>query len=265
MIRRGLVIGLFCVFAAPLLAGPMNAEYDFAAKVGLLKSYFRDYNQQGQKAIYFEAEGVHFWLGTPMKEPKQVGLHSPLKLIGDFDITVQYEWLSDVAPTTGYGLSCGIAVEHQGQTISIARGCQIKGRNLYVVTLGKPTKEGPKFGNGKEKETRAKTGRLALRREKDEVLCLVADGTDTLEELDRIKFTKASIHQVRLFADPGNSPTLVDARLTQIRFRAEEIQSDIPESERSSTWLWWLAASLLVLGVAALVGIWWWRRRAADS
>jgi hypothetical protein len=257
MSRIAVVIALFGCLAAPLFAGPMKAEFDFADRVAQLKSHFRPYNHEGQQAIYFEPTGVRFWLGTPMKKPKQVGLYTPIKLVGDFEITVRYEWLGDAEPTTGYGVSCGIAIGHQGKIIQVVRGNKVKKGNFYWVTEGIPKPNGPpEFKDREERHTRAKSGRLALRREKNTILCLVADGDETLEEVDRItKFTTDSIHEVRFIADPGESPTVVDARLKEIRFRAEDILSDVPLRERQSSLGWWLSAAgvVVVIGLSVLL------------
>ena len=64
-----------------------------------------------------------------------------------------------------------------------------------------------------------------------------------------------------LFVDPGDKPNYVDARLTQIRFRAEEIEGDIPERERSSAWIWWLGGTFLVVTLGVLIGIRWYQKR----
>jgi hypothetical protein len=72
-----------------------------------------------------------------------------------------------------------------------------------------------------------------------------------------------AIRAVRFFADPGGSPTAIDARLRDIEMRAEEITGDIPKSEEatSSGWLWFAVA-----GAGALLFLAWqlYRRRYSD-
>jgi hypothetical protein len=244
--------------ALPLCAGPMKAELDCSANPKYLKTFFTEFNHDNKDTIYYEPTGVHFWHKPAIKAAKQVGIYSTFTLIGDFEVSARYEWLAVGDVKKGYGVTIGIAVDLEPKFVQIARGVRVSQGDRYIVTQKVIEKNEPKYiePKGGLKETKAKTGRLALRREKAEIICLCADGDDTLEELCRVPFTKDSIRKVRLFVDPGGEPNYVDARFTQIRFRAEEIEGDIPESERTS-WLCWLIGFLpipvLVIVVASLV------------
>lgn len=113
--------------------------------------------------------------------------------------------------------------------------------------------------------TKARQGRIGLRRVGKELIFLAADKpTDDLDEIGRLPFTERTVQAVRLFADPGGSPTVVDVRLRQITVRAEETTGGMPKSEvRASHW-WWLLLALPV--VAAALGFWLWRRgRSRDG
>jgi hypothetical protein len=263
MIARFLAFLFLALAAAPACAGPMKAERDCSAHPEYLKLMFTEYNHDAKNTIYYEQTGVRFWHDPKIKSPKQVGLYSSFTLIGDFEVSVRYEWLQLGDVKKGYGVSSGIAVDFQNTFVQIARGFQVGRGDRVIVTEKKVEGGETKYIEPKSpRETKAKSGRLALRREKAEILCLFADGDETLEELCRVPFTTQSVRKVRLFVDPGGEPNYVDVKLTQIRFRAEEIEGDIPESERSSAWIWWVGVTLFVLAFGVLLGLWWRQKRA---
>ena len=99
---------------------------------------------------------------------------------------------------------------------------------------------------------------MVLRREKKELICLVADkpGAD-LVELCRVPFGDNTIRKVRIFADSGGSSTALNARIGSIKILAEEITGGLPKREKGGRWWWWLGgAVLLCAGIATYVIYW---------
>ncbi len=235
--------------AAPARGAEMKAHRDFAAKVEMLKSQFRPYDHGALKSIYFEPEGLRFWLEPTTKDQKRTELYSAFTLVGDFEVSVAYEWRTVTVPKEGYGLSCGIGVEVEPEKkmVFLARGFQIGTGDAYLRTKKVPGKDYDTLPYA----TTATKGRLVLRRQKAVVICLRADGDADPEELERVPFTTASVNKVHLFADPGGVPNALDARLTDIQVRAEEIPSDIPLRERESNLVWWLTVGFLIFAAAA--------------
>jgi len=94
---------------------------------------------------------------------------------------------------------------------------------------------------------------------------LPPDGpTAELTEVHRFPFTDETVRGVRFFADPGGSPTALEARLGDMVVRAEEITPGIPKRDQEGFhWLWPAIGGTVVLG--GLVGWWLVRRRAADD
>jgi hypothetical protein len=240
----------------------MKAERDCTEKPKLLETHFAPTDLRFKRALFYEPSGVRFWLGK--EEKGQVGLYSYFTLIGDFEIVANYEWLCETDPKTGYGLSCGLAVEYKSpkddKMVQIARGIQIgRGHGYYITEKLPPKGEQPQYGSPDPRSTVAKKGRLALRREKDTVICLAADEDETLEEVGRVKFVTHAVQKARLFADPGGEIHFVDARLSNIRLRAEQIESDIPEHERQSNIGWWIMAAAIA-ATTCLAGVVIYRR-----
>ena len=204
-----------------------------ARRIRSISAVFTEYNHDAKNTIYHDKGGIRFWHDPAIKTPKQVGMYSSFTLIGDFEVSVRYDWIGLGDVKKGYGVSCGIAVDFQNTFVQIARAYEVGRGECCIVTEKVSDPKNP-YKHPAKHATKAKTGRLALRREKAKILCLYADGDDNLEELCRVDFTTQSVRKVRLFVDPGGEPNYVDAQLTQIRFRAEDIEGDIPESERSS-------------------------------
>jgi hypothetical protein len=261
MRRIWFIAALAVVFlAAPVRAAEMKDHLDFAAKVEWLKSHFRDYGQDTVKTVFFEPQGLRFWLETTTKDATQSGLYSYFTLAGDFEISADYEWRTVTEPKAGYGVSCGIAVDSEGKTVALARAFVIGKGDVFRVSKKVPGKD----WQNEEFPAKAVKGKLVLRRVKAKVTCLASDGDGELEELgDKIPFTGASVRKLRLFADPGNVPNALDARLIDIHVRAEEIKSDIPLRERESNLVWWLTVGSLVF--AAVAGYLGYRRWQDDK
>ena len=183
------------------------------------------------KGVHIEPERVHFLLKPSEKNPGQVGLYSYFSITGDFEISASYEWTPVFVPKEGYGVSLGVAIDADSGTIAIARGNIPPTGSAYVVTQGKDVGSKREYRNDPVIPTKAKRGRLVLRRESTEIVCLTADDDGELEERCRIPFSNGTIRKVRVFADPGDSATSLDASLSKIEIKAGAISAKIPLSE----------------------------------
>jgi hypothetical protein len=257
----------------PLAAGEMKMELDCTANARLLDTHFGRYGSAAAKTIARDAKGTVGFRLPAAKDLGQHGLYSYIVLAGDFEVSATYEWIDVTPPQIGYGAGCGIAVDTGGGgvMVSLARthfADKDKGPG-YGVTVGRSagTEVDYKTQYFYSKATR---GRLVLRREKGELICLTADGPKgELEERCRVDYPDGTVRQVRFFADTGGSPTALDARLGQIRVRADEVTGGFPRSEQPRAIPWWLivAVSLLIVAIALffvrrrLQGHWGWSSR----
>ena len=246
----GFVSAFAFACAALVHAGEMKSELDGTPEI--LKSHFAKF-PPGAKAVFHDGQSLRFFLSTESKNPVQTGLYSYFGLIGDFEVSVNYQWTPVVVPKGGYGVSCGIAVESDNISASLARGNFPGHASAYAVTRGQ-IKEGKWDYQRKEEKTAVKKGQLMLRREKKDLIFLASDDKGELQELDRWpKFTTGTIHKVLLFADPGQSPTDLDARFKEIKFRAEALTTD-PIVETRGGWGWWIAGGLVIAAGAGFLG-----------
>ena len=120
---------------------------------------------------------------------------------------------------------------------------------------------GDKKGDAKNEDklidSTVQKGRFGMRRVKKELIFLAADDPlAEMKEIGKMPFPDSTIRAVRFTADPGGSPTAIDARVRQIRATGQELTGAIPKRERKSMWYWWL-----LLIPAAIAGFFIWRYR----
>jgi hypothetical protein len=250
-----------CWSAALLLLGMGSAcaaqdeEMKASKEIGgkMLNTHFGRY-PLGTKNIFIELikpQGVRFILSAESPNPEQVGLYSYFSVAGDFEISCDYEWTPVEVPKKGDGLRCGLAIELDSVNVEFARGNFPGKGSTYVVTLGRLVDGKKVFKPELWFPTNAKTGRMAFRREKKELLILTADGMGELIEQERIPFTTETVRKGRFFADPGGVRADLNVRLSNIVFRAAEITTDVPLSEQEGTNWWLIIIGLVMVGVVA--------------
>lgn len=256
-------------------AGEMKMEFDSTTTPKLFISQFARYGYNPMKTLLTDSKGtLRFVLPSGTKGIGQTGLYSFFAMAGDFEIIASYEWNNVTAPREGYGVSCGIAVERdivppvgQVRSLSITRGHapDKRGEGYFVMQeVVTENKEKPDYPT-EHFPIRAKKGKLAMRREKDEVIFLVADSPkDELRELTRVAFTDATIRKVRIFADQGGSMTYLDTKIPDLRVRAEEITGGVPIREQTFAWGWWLAVACFVL-VGSILFVLYRREKRGDD
>jgi hypothetical protein len=237
-------------------AAEMTAAIDCTVDSRPLDSLFQRYGKLKATAIVREEHGLRFTLPAA-NGTDQTGVYSYFSLAGDFEVAADYELLSLPPPQGGYGVSCGMAVNTKAKdgSVSITRGYTGDKKAGYVVTRGKPGDTGMEYKSDFFPAT-APAGRLVLRREKADVVCLAADGPNgEPRELCRVPFTNQTVREVRFYADPGGSPTAVDARLMRIQVRAVEIAGGVPKLQPSQgiRWWWWAGGGFMVVAAAMLI------------
>jgi hypothetical protein len=246
-------------------AGEMKAELDCATNVKRFDTYFGRYGYWPTRTILREPIGVHFRLPPGVKNVGQTGLYSYFALAGDFEVEATFQVLTFTPPKEGYGVSVGIGVDTDGPggSLALTRSHRPKEAEGYVISRGIRGDGGMKYETT-HTPSKAKAGRLVIRREKSDLICLVADDPrETPHEIGKVPFTDATVRKVRLFADSGGSPTTVDARISGFKARAEEITGAVPERDKPRPWGWYVTGFLAVC--AAVGGFVWWRRRRAEE
>jgi hypothetical protein len=237
-------------------AGDM--KHELTADLNLFRSHFGQ-TPYPNKSITLDPEGVHFFLTSETEKPEYTSLYSFFKLGGDFEISVNYDWTPVVVPKDGYGVSTGIRIETNDakfHSAALARGNFPGGGSAYRVSVGsKGADKRVNYENLPPFDTKGKKGRLILARKKKEVICSAADdGDEEPRELCRIPFTDAAVQRVLIFADPGRSPTDLNAWITNIKMRADEMSHHMTAKEKDNPW-WGVFAglALIVVGTAGFL------------
>ncbi len=263
--RLGVTLAALAALAAAAAAAEMGAEVRVDREhPRALTTRFSTYGFQPRRSVVVEPEGFRLWLPGSDKPAAQTGVYSLFALAGDCEAALTYELLDLPVPEGGYGSSVGLALDGpdggwRGDIQRIVRPGKESGYLLHTGQGTDEDKNQSRFVPG-----RAEKGRLGLRREGSELVFLTADSPDgELREIDRLPFTGETLRQVRVFADPGGSPTAVDVRVSRLTVRAEEITSGVAKRDKREAGWWWLG---LLVPVAGLVVWWRWRvRRRRDE
>jgi hypothetical protein len=230
-----------------------------------LRARFGSYGHRPRQSIFQEPSGFRFRL--PEQGVPQTGLYSYFALAGDCEVTLSYELLNVPLPRGGYGSGVGLAFDLAGDGRGVIQRLIRPGEgNGYVLQIvpGEHDRDRKEVDRFVPAETTH--GRIGLRRVKNELIFLKADTSDSsLQEIDRLPFTERTIRAVRVFADPGGSPTALDVRVSAIEIHAAEIASGVPRSEETG-WSWgWLWPLVVAVGGTLLFWVWRAQRRNGKS
>ncbi len=264
-----LAIGMTAAVGAPLRADDLKDQLDSSTDMKAFLRNFHDYGYNPQRTILREPQALRIKLPSYTKDVGQTGLYSYVALAGNFKFAANYEILTLTPPDKGYGSSCGIAIEaDNGELqVTLARGHlpDKKKGSGYIVAVRKRDQSGtPQWDTPQHFPSAAKKGRLALHREKTEIVCLAADRPgDEPAELCRVAFVASTIRRARLFADQGTSMAALDVRLSQFKLEAEEVTGGIAKRDEPASYGWWLTIGSLV--AFTVVGIVVYRRRQEED
>jgi hypothetical protein len=260
-----LAVLLLCA-PVPATAGDMKMELKAdGSNPRIWQTRFGAYGYQN-KSIIPEPDGIRFYLPARVEGITQTGVYSFFAMAGDCEATLTYQFIKVQPPKTGYGCGMGLAFDlpdgrGRGDIQRVNRVGDKSGYLLHTEGIGLKETEDRFI------PTTATWGRLGLRRTKNELIFLAADEGAELEEIERRPFTEETIRAVRLFADPGGSPTSVDVRFKSVEMRAEEITGGVAERDVATSAWWWLLLLIPAAGVAVVL-FWLWRtfwRKAEDE
>ncbi|HTU23036.1 MAG TPA: hypothetical protein VMG10_33680 [Gemmataceae bacterium] len=233
-----------------------------AAHYSVMRALFGTYGYRPRQTLFWETAGLRFQLPGGAEGVGQTGVYSYFALSGDCETILTYDLLNVPPPRGGYGSGVGLAFDFgggggRGAIQRLIRPMEGDGYVLQTVPgeFAKSMKEVDRFVPAASRQ-----GRIGLRRVKNELIFLSADALDgPLQEIDRLPFTERTIRAVRVFADPGGSPTALDTRMSNIEIRAEEIALGVPRREQTTrSWGW---VGTIVVAVGGVVAFWAWRRK----
>ncbi len=111
---------------------------------------------------------------------------------------------------------------------------------------------------GSQTPAKGRSGRLRFVRTGATLVYLAAEGkSDSFREIDQFEIGNEDVNMIRVAADNGGSPTLVDVRINSLRVVADELGTPTPLASPTSRWPLWLGAGV----VLAAVGVYTFLRR----
>ncbi|MBI1313913.1 DUF1583 domain-containing protein [bacterium] len=213
---------------------------------------------------------------------RTVGFSPRFRISGDFEIEIDFTLLKRTQPESGYGSGPNIYLS-MGSTddpaASLGRSLRPDGRDVYGVFAARVEdgKRLPKARLFDVPDRTSRTGRLHLKRTKNEITYSIADSREAaLRELDTLPVSDADVTLCRVGLAQSDPQSAAEIILHSIRIEATELpqlpseQSRTaqlyrprylpPETPRSYRWLWQSMAALLV---ASAFITWLWKRRRA--
>lgn len=197
--------------------GEFDAQKDWDSFSKHFKPFFTDPTRTAR--ITESGVRLKFLSGAPAGF---AGLESDANLAGNFDIEIQYDLTQFPDKVDGgYGASVGIWVKADPEvgdaalTRIVTRWAGQQVRLTRAVPQANKTDYGITGIN-----TKARKGRMMLRRVGSEVIALSADTLDgELLEWARFPFTDKPVRLVRLTGDTGGAPVELEATIQGLRIR----------------------------------------------
>lgn len=189
------------------------------------------------------------------------GFGSSRQIVGDCEITVDFELLKLPQPRSGDGTGTTLQVEGAGYGARSQRVMMPDGNHAFVTDVYRL--DGPReHGLSREVFSAvANSGSMRFSRDGSILKYLVREAdSETFQELRSVTFTDQPIRFVRVYAQPSGSNT-VSARWPGLRVRAEgflEAGQRLPAQSSGVV--------KVLIGIvlsAALVGAWLWRKPAS--
>jgi hypothetical protein len=268
---RPRLLALFALFAttAADLPGQEPVRRLDLRDGGQLDQLFTRYGPRAGRVVVPERTGVRFQIPAG-KEAGMAGYTSAFSLDGDFEVAAVFELVNVPTPTKGYGAGLGLTVDADGPdgAVTLIRGISVDRGHQFAVVRSIPG-ESPGLDQTRYDAwsfpASGSRGRLAIRREKAELVCLGADRpAGELRELKRVPFTDRRVRYLKLHGDCGGSPTGLTARLSGIDVQAGAVVGGLTRrelDEATSYWWWWIPVAAAALAAAAYVRA---RKRLAD-
>jgi prepilin-type N-terminal cleavage/methylation domain-containing protein/prepilin-type processing-associated H-X9-DG protein len=173
-----------------------------------------------ERAVTVGADGVTLTIPA-VKHAGHLGVRTESSISGNFQVELRFEiaeYPENV--TTGYGAICGITLDADRQYggASAFRGAYAESGQGLHAGRSVPNGSGGTHYAGTRAPSKAKQGRLALRRIGSEIIALAAeDPAKELAEIKRYPFTDTPVRNVSFMADSGGAAVAMRVRFYDIK------------------------------------------------
>ena len=213
-------------------------------------------------AIRSDRQGLRIVLPPEHGKKPPVGVVFRTGVKGDFEITMEFEVVDVKEPKNGRGAGPSLYLTMVSPTQEAATtGWQLKpdGSSVFFTHRASTPPGGRREHHGKTTPANGRSGKLRFARTGSTLAYLAAEGkSDSYREIDQFEIGRDDVNTVRVAADNGGSPTVVDVRINSVKVVADELGDSTPLPPPSSRWPLWLGAGA-VLAAGGAYGFW--RRR----
>lgn len=212
-------------------------------------------------AIQYDKKGLRIILPPEHGKKPPVGIALKTGVKGNFEVTMEFEVVDVKEPKEGRGAGPSLYLTTVTPTQRAATtGWQLKsdGSTVLFTHHASTPPGGQREHLGSQTPTKGRSGRLRFIRTGSTLVYLAAEGkSDSFREIDQFEIGNEDVNMIRVAADNGGSPTLVDVRINSLNVVADELGTPAPLAPPSSHWPLWLGAGV----VLAAVGVYTFFRR----
>jgi hypothetical protein len=255
----------------PAILGGLAEHLHFTFRSGLENHPLLNlFGPDVEELAKVDAQGLRFTLPVQRANHDVVGVESPIRLRGDFELTLEYELLDvpNPAPSRGAGVQLYITFDSRNDArASVTRSQKpagpVFGANL--ITRGSDGKDQFSSLNVAAQDPR---GKLRLTRIGNRLTFSVTDGEGQFRSIKTDDVGRDDVATVRAICMTGWEPYALDARLLELDLRAAQMPNKTALQEQPQTpaavaprsggkgWLFLGLLFGLVLTVTLIVVLW---------
>jgi RNA polymerase sigma factor (sigma-70 family) len=168
-----------------------------------------------------EERGLHVKVVANAEQTQRIGLNLPARFRGDFEITAAYEIVTAEIGDKGHGVGVTVIVDLDApdkDVLELLRVSRINEGQVYGVTRVTLQEDGKDKYHHEWYPTQSKAGHLRLTRRGSELVYSAREGgSDTFQELSRLKCGTYDIRGILFVAYLGYAQNSVDVYLKDLR------------------------------------------------
>ena len=239
----------------------MQLHHDFRAEQ-LNRAHFDFDGPNAKSFVVVEREGLRITLPADSGPDKPVGIRLRQDVIGDFKVTVEYQFVELGEPTRGHGAGVSVYVilkTPAKDRISLGRFVHHKHGHIFMLSqMADQEKEKATAVSRSDEYFAAEPtvlyGKLRLIRQDTVVIASVSEGDSAaFKELGKVRIGVQDITTLRVAAHQGNDEVKVDVRVIDFLIEASQLT---PEGLDILSGLWpvvWVLTIGAITGAVALI------------
>jgi hypothetical protein len=236
-----------------------TAVFDFRGRP-FEGDHFRLTGSNAHKVMQSDAQGLRIAIPANHVNRLPVGLVWGHGIRGDFEITLDFEFLDADKPSTGYGagVSIYITMVSPGKEAATLGRFRHASGDVLMAHRASTGDDGRRQHRTQTFPKKATSGKLRLART-GTLSYQFAEGKNDFQEILQDDIGDGDVDQVRFAADTGGAPALVDVRIPSLSLHADSFE-EARALPPPTHWLFWLIAGIIVFLLLS-AGVWLWAQR----